>query len=111
MKTLSNLLFVLFLIFTANTAIALSGSVSTDLYLTKSGALKATEKLVEDIQEGRNLLSYEDFLDNCQSRSSDLTTHIDFAIKSVWVYDQSGVEKKYYGLVGFNLQCFAQNRP
>ena len=111
MKTLPVFLIVLLLIFTTNSALALTGSVNTELYPTKSGAINAVEKLAEDVQEGRNLLTYEEFYNYCQNQSSDVTAIVDFTIKSVWVNDESGFEKKYYGLVGYDLQCFSHPSP
>lgn len=111
MKILSTYLIVLFLILTANTAFALTGSVNTNLHTSKSAAINAAEQMVDDIQEGENIASYRDFYIDCQNQSSDVSTHINFKIKSVWVHDESGFEKRYYGLVDFSLQCFARNRP
>jgi hypothetical protein len=110
-RSLSTYLTVLFLILTTNTAFALTGSVNTNLHTSKSSAINAAEQMVDDIQEGKNIASYRDFYIDCQNQSSDVSTRIDFVIKSVWVHDESGFEKRYYGLVDFSLQCFAQNRP
>ena len=105
MNKISAILIGVFMVLGMHTAMALSGSMNTDLYPNEKSAVAAAKTLIGEINRGRNISLAQTGNNLCLGTESKTSAEDSFKIDAVWVKRDTGYEKMYLGVVGYKLEC------
>jgi hypothetical protein len=108
MKKISLMIMLVFSSMCVQSAMADTGTVSTDIFSNEATAVKAAESISKGIEGGNYTFQAGSSINHCRKYSN--LESPDFTIVPVWIENGEGHRKAYKAVVNYQFSCETKAR-